>query len=205
MNSSIIIVDNFYENFNEIKLNINKFNFYKKTNASMPGLETKFLSEIDSNFNDYSIKKLLSIIYDKNILNNIKYECRSKFCKISPYGKKYNKDGWVHFDDNNIISALLYIQGDYNEGTSFYKKKNNDITYNFKEKYDLYNGFKPEELYYNERLKNHNDQFEEILNVPLIENRLVIFNSSIFHKSNGYGSDSKNRIIQTFFFGEIKI
>jgi hypothetical protein len=204
LNFPIIIVDDFYENFNEIKVNMNKFNFYQKNNASMPGLETKFLREIDSDFNDYSIKKLLSIIYDNNILNNIKYECRSKFCKIVPYGEKYNNDGWIHFDDDNVLSALLYLEGEYSEGTSFYKKKNTNLIYDFKEKHDLYNGFKPKELDYNEKLKKHNDQFEEILNVPLIPNRLIIFDSSLFHKSNGLGSHEKPRIIQTFFFGNIE-
>ena len=132
LNFPIIIVDDFYENFNEIKVNMNKFNFYQKNNASMPGLETKFLREIDSDFNDYSIKKLLSIIYDNNILNNIKYECRSKFCKIVPYGEKYNNDGWIHFDDSNVLSALVYLEGEYSEGTSFYKKKNTNLIYDFK-------------------------------------------------------------------------
>ena len=201
----ITIIDNFYENFNEIKLKLNKFNFYQKENATMPGLETKFLQEIDIDFNKYSINKLLSVFYSDSILNNITYECRSKFCKIVPYGEKYNKDGWIHFDDNNVLSALLYVEGEYNEGTSFYKKKNNDLTYDLKEKHDLYNGVTPEELDYNKKLKKHNNQFEEILNVPLIPNRLVIFDSSLFHKSNGLGRYNKPRIIQTFFFGKISV
>jgi hypothetical protein len=201
----ITIIDNFYENLNEIKLKINKFNFYKKENASMPGLETHFLREIDTNFDKYSINKLLSVFYSDSILNNLTYECRSKFCKIVPYGEKYNKDGWIHYDDDNILSALLYVEGEYNEGTSFYKLKNDNLIYNFKKKHDLYNGLTPKELDYNETLKKHNDQFEEILNVPLIPNRLVIFDSSLFHKSNGLGSHLKPRIIQTFFFGKISV
>ncbi len=202
MSFPIIIVDNFYENFFEVKKYADSLNYFKKNNQSMPGLETKFLHEINFDFFKKCTEKLLSIIYKNNKLT---YECRTKFCKITPYGNEYSNQGWIHFDDDNILSALLYIQGEYHEGTSFYKKKNNDLIYNFKEKHDLYNGLKPEKLNYNEKLKKHNDQFEEILNIPLIPNRLVIFDSSYFHKSNGYGSFSKDRIIQTFFFGKIDV
>ena len=56
---------------------------------------------------------------------------------------------------------------------------------------------------YNENLQNHNSQFEQILNITCIPNRLVLFDSSMLHRSNGLGKIEKPRIIQTFFFGSI--
>ena len=56
---------------------------------------------------------------------------------------------------------------------------------------------------YNNCLLKHNSQFKEILKVPLIENRLVIFDSSILHRSDGLGNENNPRMIQTFFFGQI--
>jgi hypothetical protein len=203
MSFPIIIVDDFYSNFNEVKDYAKSLNYYKKDKVTMPGLETKFIHEINNDFFNESTKKILSILYKNN--NKIVYECRTKFCKITPYGNEYNKQGWIHFDDNNTLSALLYIQGDYDEGTSFYKKNKEILSLNYLEKNYLYNGVKINKDEYNKKLNEHNGQFKEILNVPLIENRLVIFDSSYFHKSNGYGNHAKNRIIQTFFFGKIEI
>jgi len=57
---------------------------------------------------------------------------------------------------------------------------------------------------YNKMLAEHNSSYDLILEVPFIPNRAIVFDSSHFHASNGYGSIKKNRIIQTFFFSEIK-
>ena len=70
----------------------------------------------------------------------------------------------------------------------------------------LYNGKNIENVFspfYNEKLKEYNSQFELILNVPLVENRIVIFDSSILHRSEGYGEKDHPRIIQTCFFRKI--
>jgi hypothetical protein len=38
------------------------------------------------------------------------FECRTKFEKIYPYGKNYGKEGWIHADDNNKLSAILIFK-----------------------------------------------------------------------------------------------
>ena len=138
-------------------------------------------------------------------MRNVQFECRTRFEKIYPYGKNYSKEGWIHPDDDNKLSAILYLNGEYEEGTSFYVNKNlgsPDFSL-MQYKHELYKGNNINVNEYNNCLLKHNNQFKETLNVPLLENRLVIFDSSILHRSNGLGNESNPRIIQTFFFGHI--
>ena len=201
----VTIIDNFYDNFNEIKKYALDLEYFKKVKFSMPGTQTKLLHEINPSLFNKCTKKLLSIFYDRKIIQNINFECRTKFEKIYPYGKNYNKQGWIHADDDNKLSAILYLNGEYEEGTSFYVNKNlgsPDFSL-MKHKHELYKENNPNIDEYNDCLLKHNSQFQEILRVPLIENRLVVFDSSIFHKSDGLGNENNPRLIQTFFFGQI--
>ena len=172
----------------------------------MPGLKTKTLSELNYSLFQLTTKKVLLSFFNRYEIENIRYECRTKFEKINPYGEGYDKNGWIHSDDSNKLSAIYYINGVYEEGTSFYVKKKileePDLSL-LDYKHKLFMGFKPDVQEYNTNLKKHNDQFLEILNVPLIKNRIVIFDSSIYHKTNGLGSLDKPRLIQTYFFGNI--
>ena len=201
----ITIVDNFYENFNEIREYALNCEYVEKIKFSMPGVHTKFLHELNPLLFNKATSKLLSIFYDRKTMRNVRFECRTKFEKIYSYGKSYNKEGWIHKDEDNKLSAILYLNGEYEEGTSFYVNKNlGDIDYSLmKYKEQLYSKNNPNIDEYNNCLLKHNSQFKEILKVPLIENRLVIFDSSIFHRSNGLGNENNPRIIQTFFFGQI--
>ena len=201
----ITIIDNFYDNFNEIKKYALDLEYSKKKLFTMPGTQTKLLHEINPLLFNKCTLKLLSIFYDRRAIQNINFKCQTKFEKIYPYIKNYSKEGWIHADDDNKLSAILYLNGEYEEGTSFYVNKNLGSPDNslLQYKYELYKGNNPNIDEYNNCLLKHNSQFQEILKVPLIENRLVVFDSSIFHKSDGLGNENNPRLIQTFFFGQI--
>jgi hypothetical protein len=199
----ITIIDNFYKNFNEIEKFAKNLEYFDKTVFHMPGNESKVLYELDNNLFQSCTQKIMKIVFNK-IDCNLQFHCRSAFEKIMPYGQEYNKEGWIHSDDSKL-SAIFYVDGDYDDGTSFFNKKTigNPDTSLMKLSYELYKNKKTNFTKYNEALQLHNNQFEEILKVPLIKNRIVIFDSSIYHRSNGLGSLEKPRIIQTFFFGQI--
>jgi hypothetical protein len=202
----ITIIDDFHKRFEEIKLLANSLDFFNKTIYTMPGKETKELYETNYDYFLHITRKLLSVFYSRDKIDDLHYTCITKFEKIIPYGSIYNKEGWIHTDDLNILSAIYYIQGNYSEGTSFYKKKKiGQPDYSpLRIKERLYKGEKLEPNFYNSELKKFNNEFEEILKVPLIPNRIVIFDSSIYHKSDGLGTLESPRLIQTFFFREIK-
>lgn len=200
----ITIIDNFYKNFFEIEKFAKNLEYFDKIKFTMPGKESKLLNECNINLFQASTEKIMRAFFNRNDFS-LQYECRTKFEKITPYGKEYDKEGWIHSDDANKLSAIFYVDGDYNDGTSFYIKKTvgNPDMGSMRFKHALFENKKPDHIEYNKALQNHNHQFEETLKVPLIKNRIVIFDSSIFHRADGLGSIEKPRIIQTFFFGQI--
>ena len=122
----ITIIDNFLNNFNEIKNYAISQNFKikNKNTITMPGQATDPLHILNNNYFKLSCNKILSLFFDRFIVNNhIQYNCESYFEKIISYGNQYNNQGWIHRDDENILSCIFYLQGDFNEGTSFFKKK----------------------------------------------------------------------------------
>lgn len=201
----ITIVDNFYDNFNEVKKLAEASLYYKKQIFTMPGVETKPLNEIHPFVYQQSCKRILALFFNRHVIRNLNWSCGSKFEKIIPYGKDYNKKGWIHNDDDNKLSGILFLQGEEDEGTSFYSNTEPGVCNNtrliVKEK--LHAGLKIDSKEYNENLKEHNKPFKKILTVPNIPNRIVLFDSSILHAADGLGSIEKPRIIQTFFFGNI--
>jgi len=200
----ITIIDNFYKDFDKIKDFINKISFYDKGKDTIPGQESKLLNEINYNMFQECSKKLLSIFYDREKIQQIQFECRTRFRKTFSMGENYSNDGWIHVDEPNKLSAIFYLDGIYEEGTSFYINKNLDFNFshlNYKKQ--MYDGTKPNTNDYNMALIEHNKQFSEILKVPFIKNRIVVFDSSIAHKADGHGTKLNPRIIQTFFFKKI--
>lgn len=200
----ITIIDNFYKNFSEIEKFAKNLEYFDKIRFTMPGKESKLLHELDRNLFELSTQKIMRTFFSRKDFN-LQFECSTKFEKITPYGNGYNKEGWIHSDDDNKLSAIFYVDGDYNDGTSFFIKKTlgNPDRSLMEFKHELFKNKKPDDTKYNEALQTHNNQFVEILKVPLVKNRVVIFDSSIFHRADGFGSIEKPRIIQTFFFGQI--
>lgn len=206
----ITIIDNFYDDFENVKNYSNKLEYFDRNKLNrpytMPGKITNALHEINSSLFLSCTRKILSIFYNKDELLNISYDCTTRFEKIVPYNINYNKKGFIHSDDNNTLTGLLYMQGDFEEGTSFFKLKNinKSNVENFKIKETVYSGNNIDPNIYNESLFKHNENYEEILNVALVPNRIVLFDSSLYHASNGLGNFDKPRILQTFFFHKIR-
>lgn len=201
----ITVVDNFYDDFDQIKKLADKTLYYRKNNFTMPGVESKPLHEIHPLLFQQACQRILVLFFNRHGIKNLNWFCHSKFEKIIPYGKDYDKNGWIHNDDNNKLSGILFLQGDEDEGTSFYSNTEfgvfNRDRLSIKEK--LYRGEKINSEEYNCNLKEHNKNFKKILTVPNIPNRIVLFDSSILHASDGLGTIEKPRMIQTFFFGGI--
>ena len=214
----ITIVDNFFDNFDYV-LKLAKSlpytpreRYYVHNNTwnknyTMPALVTQPLHETQPDYFRYSTEKILSLFYNRFQIRDVEYQCLTKFEKISPYGVEYNKNGFIHSDDDNMLSCLFYVQGEEDEGTSFFKFKKSptpDMIRYVDIRYKLEKGEKVDPRLYNQMLAEHNSSYELSMKIPFRPNRAVIFDSSNFHASDGYGSTDKNRIIQTFFFSDIK-
>ena len=89
----IVIVDNFYRNFSEVKKFVNEITFYDKGKNTIPGQESELINEINYNFFQ---------------------ECKKKYFQFFMIEKKYNKFNLIvgqdlekHFQWEKIIVMMV--------------------------------------------------------------------------------------------------
>jgi hypothetical protein len=196
-----IIVDDFLDDGIRIKEYALKQDF-NVSSPRWPGKRTECLSKINYTLYNSIILKTLKLFSPTNILD---YQVEMFFQKIdSDYGQ-----GWVHQDkeDFTMLLNLTESDEDINYGTSFYKLKD-PIANDFSEQYDLMIG-KGDNLEnnnlekYREITKEHNSKYEKVVDVRGQFNRLLCFDSNLFHAANSFKLESGERLSLIAFFKNI--
>ena len=102
---------------------------------------------------------------------------------------------WVHHDDTTL-ATVIYLTPDapLESGTAMYRHKKTGIF-----------NWSPEDKIDNNKSKEVNDlnNWEQIMFVANIYNRMVLYRGSLYHRSvlPGFGHDKyTGRLFQTFFF-----
>lgn len=195
------ILDNFFEDPDKIRQWAIQQPFSPSTDGSWPGLRTDQLSNIDDSFSQLVIRKSLSLFFDLQHEKNIGWTANMFFQIVH---KNYDS-GWVHSDaEDSQITGLVYLNKDTNlaGGTSIMREKNNVLVpkqhlTEFKKESFLKKKTVQEVQAFREE---HNGQFEEIINISNVYNRLVLFDSHLFHKAQSFfGQDDDARLTLIFF------
>jgi hypothetical protein len=118
------IIDNFYDNFEEIKNHSDKLDYFDRSyfnkRPTMPGKITNELHEINKDFFIKCSRKVMSIFYNRNDINFLQYECKTRFEKIIPYNLGifcYNGIGKMNNIDLDGGGGI--VQKRYNEENEF--------------------------------------------------------------------------------------
>lgn len=199
-----LIVDDFLQYPDKVVELANSVEYEYPSGFHYPGKRSDSLFNINYDFfNNIGNSILLSygIEFDNWI-------AEASFQKIEGnYG-----NGWIHSDPPAIITSIVYLSNDDGEsGTSIYKsnishnsfsKESSDAKISFykrisensnsvmtKEEIEIYN--------------NHQKNFDEILYVKSIYNRLFSFESYMAHGANNL--NTKSRLILIYFFKEIQV
>ena len=153
-----LIVDNFFSDPYKIKTISDKLNFKKDPNGEWPGERSEQLHKIN-------------------------FTASSTFQKISK--ERYPHEGWVHRDNPSEITAIVYLSKHKNCGTSLWKAKDFFVPNNMDDKKYYYkkDTFDEEQLKF---LKEHNNNYEKILEVDSLFNRVLIFDSNHPHSANNF-------------------
>ena len=191
------IVDGFLDNPDALREFALKQDFYGDNTGRWPGTRTTTLSAISPVVYNQICQKILALFFTAE--QPYSYNIDSSFQLVN---KNYNA-GWVH-KDTSIITAMLYLTPESFCGTSLYLKKN--ISYDD-------STFIPDKIASyrlgtdNVNARNqHNQNFEETINVKGLYNRLLIFDSNIYHAAQDFfGSSKKNsRLTLVSFVYELK-
>lgn len=199
MRRNIIIVDNFYDNPDEIR------NFALKTSYNPKHFSETYpgLNSSTRLYNDFIHKKICKII-GKNLID-VNKSGRFRISKKNDTFKQY-----IHFDPDMDWIGIVFLNktdiNNYDCGTSFYKHKQLKIESCPKNKEELlmlgYSSM-------NEVIKNLvygdgfiDEKWEKYLTVPMIYNRMVLFRPWLWHShSKNFGDTIDNsRLVQLFFY-----
>jgi hypothetical protein len=191
----LIVIDNFYNNANEVRKFILTQDFYVEGN--FPGKRTKSFAnqQIQEHIQKY-IEPFGGKITDFPIPNSIEnIEDNKIYNGAFQYTTSRDKS-WVHIDGYNNWAGILFLTPDapLNSGTGFYQ---------------FYDSTKNEEDMINNNSKSNIDRFSQDMTkwklvdkIGNVFNRLVLFNSKRYHMSMDYFGDSleNGRLFQVFFF-----
>lgn len=177
---SLIIIDNFYENPLEVRQFAIKQNYH--SDYYYPGNRSNL-----SFSNDEMKNKIEQIIkpFGGNIISfpiDIKHD-NGKF----QFSTLQNKT-WIHKDNINMNWAgIIYLTPDapLSSGTSIFRHKESNLSHleKVKDSYDY-------------------SKWDIVDNIGNVFNRLLLFNSELYHASSEYfGTDiNDSRLFQVFFF-----
>jgi hypothetical protein len=196
----ITVVDNFYENPDEIRKFALSQQFeycheIKDISYTFPGSRTKDLSIIHPELFQKVCHKLTSIFhnFEHDVL---RWQITSCFQSVT---KNFSR-GVIHHDSNTVFAAVLYLtpEAAKKSGTTLYKKNKlfNQAKYESALKANDQN-FKdnnPVDISY------HN-MFDEIVSVENVYNTLIFYEGHHHHSANEFFGDtlSTSRLAQVFF------
>jgi len=201
----VTIVDDFYENPDLIRNFALSLPYFKTTDGRWPGSRTELLHNINSNFFETFNRKLFSLFYDLKT-TQLEWEVETTFQLIDSFSSdkdNIKNDGWIHWDKECCFSGVIYLNPNPkpNWGTSVYKLKPNEVyddTHRTKflhySKSDKFN-----EQEYEIEKKCNNNKFIETVRVENVYNRLILFESGVFHGVPSFYSDDESRLTQVFF------
>ena len=178
-----------------------------------PGKRTKLLGDIDQTLHNMLMLKILSCYYDLDYSDFVWGNSILKFQEIPRFSENKNdirNKGWIHQDvpGEAQLAGLIYLTPniDPDSGTSLYSVKSNKYK---KEKHVLKN-----ELYksghfdreeYTKSYINHEKALFEKVRFQNSFNRLIMYDTSEWHRANSYwnGDGEDARLTLVFSVGRV--
>lgn len=197
----IFCKNNFFQKPDRI-LDFAKTLEFSFTHKSFPGTRTENLLTVDhvesNDFANFFVRKLLNEVYT----NIIDLDIDIRFHKYPLLKDNSLNDGWIHIDDNELLAGLVYLNSDFedfNAGTSFFTPEETiNPPDNIRENFNT----NPESVdvnKYKELSANHNNQFKKTITIGNLYNRLITYDSRLYHKPNSYYiNNTDNRFILVF-------
>ena len=197
----IFCKNNFFQNPIHILDFANSLEFSYKFKG-FPGSRTENLALSDNpackDFSNFFITKLFNEVYT----NIIEATIDIRFHKYPNYNDSKLNIGWTHIDNNELLAGVVYLNKNlenFETGTSFCLP---NTTVNPPS--DIREQFNVDPIsvnvdQYREALASHNNQFNETIKVGNLYNRLITYDSSLYHKPNSYYiNNTDNRLTLVF-------
>ena len=198
----ITILDDFYENPDEILKLAKEVDYQKEGENTYPGCVSNLtVDKINYDLFFYTMKKIISIYWEGECNEN--FEVTMQFQKIEPHEDNLLNKGIIHHDfiENEVFSGVIYLNDNsVDSGTSFYELKDNHKNYNktdeFHRHLQVTKQYHSGRVHHNIKsiLRKHRNKFQELMKVQSKKNRMVLYSSGDWHSQTTYGQDTRYTI-----------
>lgn len=211
----IQIVDDFFDNPDEIVKFANSLKFKRDKFGDWPGERTDYLHNIDKTFFNEFLGKVLALSFDYKYHNITWENVQLSFQKTKPIDIKNKNNilnrGLIHRDGDYPLVGLVYLNknADPESGTSIFNLKNNIAEPSTKKiKQEIYskkfNELKNKDF---ENLKKllttDQNSYYETCRVNNIYNRLFAYDGNNYHRANSFFTGEEERLTLVFFIKQI--
>ena len=196
-----LIVDNFFDDPHKV-INFSKQLKYERAPGhEWPGTRTDHLGKVGKEFFLWSTRKIMMLLFPMNI-EQINWKAVQHFQKI-PY-KTFGKSGWVHLDDKDEFTVIIYLSNHPKSGTGLYKAKQFTSRPLYGDKKTKF--FKDLKNYSSTETwrKKANAHFEKVVDLRSNFNRLVLFDGHQWHGAENYGTEKEDRLTLITFFKDVR-
>jgi hypothetical protein len=200
----ITVVDNFYNNPDDIVQFVVSQKFEKTQKGGFQGKRTQGLHTLNRNMFDYFCSKLFSLFYDKQ--PNMKWKVVTNFDLIEQKTKSVGT-GWIHQDNNkHLLAGLIYLNKNWQEsvGTNLYEKVKDVDEHLSQTKTDYFLDNTDLDKYLKDKQIN-NSSFDKTGSIEPVYNRMVCYDASYFHAIGDISNLKTDRLVQVFFVEELKV
>jgi len=192
------VVDDFFDNPMKVREFALQQEFKTDPHNLWPGKRTALLNDIDPALLNHIIMRSLSVFYDfHHTHTEVKWHATAGFQMVD---RRYNQ-GWVH-KDLDKITGIIYLdpESDLDSGTTIWES-NKEATELLNHKEKMQSFMDPDSADAFEKFrKENNDQFTKSITVKNKFNRLVMFDSHLYHAADDYhGIEDTGRLTLVFF------
>jgi Family of unknown function (DUF6445) len=193
------VVDDFFDDPYLVTEFAKKQSYAKDLHNQWPGERSESVHKLNPDFFANTINKFLRIFYPEDA--KIDWSGFGFFQRIS---NVYDQ-GWVHVD-GTLVTGIIYLNEDNNpqSGTTIYQSKVlGDRMLHVDKRTETIKTPELSSEYKSYREENAN-QFEESIVLKNKFNRLVAFDSHLYHAGNDFtNNDQSNRLTLVFFLDKI--
>ena len=197
-----LVVDDFLEDPDYVLCLATNAEYNDPGHTNYPGVASKNkIHELDQELFDAILQKIFGYYWDLN--NSVKFRVDMEFQKIEKNGQ-----GIIHLDTTYgaLAAGVIYLNQDIDRdtGTSFYKLTDPDYKIKQHEFLDPIARYHAGE--HVDGLDNicekHYNMFEETMRVQNQYNRLVTYDSNVWHTATSYGDQTRYTL--RFFINELE-
>ena len=201
----LTVLDNFLDDPDKIREWALQQEYLPSKNGNWPGVRSKLIGELNAPFFHLVCRKFFSQFYNLENMQNMEELYWGVEMNFQIIPKSYDS-GWIHSDErgSSQITGIIYLSpnANLNGGTSIYRNKSNivqHINLNDEFKKDSYlNKISIQEA--KKYQEEHNAQFEEMIRVSNVYNRLISFDSHMTHAAQDFfGEGEESRLTLVFF------